>query len=347
MRKNIFITGGAGFIGNNLANSLANEGYKIISLDIQHKPYLEPKNIQYEYICGNILNRKLIRQLMKGTDIIIHSAVTNVLTKSSRILYKNNIDGTKILLEEALNHDIKQFIFLSTGAVYGIPKVLPITEKTVRTPFEPYGWSKYVAENLCYDFRKKGLNIVILRLTNVFGKGRLGIMSILFEWLKEGKSIYLIGNGNNKYQFLSFEDFFDVVKKIIEKNVSNEDFNLGTAQFSTVEEDLQNFIREIGSKSKIKKIPPLIAKPLLILLDKTHLSPLNTWHYTIADKSFYFDISKAQILLNWQPRHSNTDMLITTYIWYENNSKFRKLDVGFTNATAVNQKILKILKIVS
>ncbi|MEM4326326.1 MAG: NAD(P)-dependent oxidoreductase [Candidatus Pacearchaeota archaeon] len=343
----ILITGGAGFIGNNLANKLCNEGYEIISIDLKKEPYLKLENKHYKYISGNILNKKLISELIKVCDIIIHCAVSSVLEKSIKTIYKNNIEGTKNLLEEALFYNMKQFIFISSGCVYGIPCELPIREETPRHPFEPYGWSKYFAENLCYEFRKKGLNIVIIRLPNVLGEGRLGVMSILFEWLQSHKSIYLIGNGNNKYQFLSFIDFYTALKKIIEKNISNEDFNLGTDKFSTVEKDLHNFIKSIHSESKIKKIPSFIAKTLLILLDKTYLSPLSSWHYTIADKSFYFDISKAKTLLDWQPQYSNSQMLKMAYEWYVINKNFLTLKEGTTNSTIVNQKVLKLLKLFS
>jgi len=114
-----------------------------------------------------------------------------------------------------------------------------------------------------------------------------------------------------------------------------------------VREQLQGLIQQVHSRSKIISIPAPLAKSILTVLDALNLVPFTAWHYRTPDKPFYFDISKAQRLLGWQPRMNNTDMLKRSYDWYVDHRKQVDRNFGSTHSKSVRQRILTVLRFFS
>ena len=129
------------------------------------------------------------------------------------------------------------------------------------------------------------------------------------------------------------------------KNKGNfEYFNIGAENFTTLREDLEALINHAGTASRIIFVPGLLARPALAILDFFNLSPLVDLHYKTIDKDFYFDISKAKKILDWQPKESNKDCLIKAYDWYLKNADMIDKNFGTTHRKAVKKGILSILR---
>jgi len=308
---NVLVTGGAGFIGSYLAYTLSKAGHNVRILDlVSPEPALSKIT---EYIKGNILESSSLRAF-KDIDVVYHCAAKLPVEKCSFKEYSLvNYYGTLRALEYSMSMGVSKFVYLSSSAVYGYPNS-PIRESSPRSPIEPYGKSKLLAEEACYAYRNLGLNTIIVRPRTVLGPRRLGILSVLFYWISNNKNVYLIGDGNNLYQLLDIEDLVNALVLLLNSDCSNTEYNIGALKYGTLNDDLSSLIRAVGSSSRIVHVPSFIGKSACRLLDR--LTPLAKWHYLFIDKPFYFDISKALKELHWTPKYSNKEMLLKWYSWY-------------------------------
>jgi nucleoside-diphosphate-sugar epimerase len=345
--KRVLVTGASGFLGISLVHELVRRGYLARGFDLE--PFTDGDlHGKAESIVGDIRDKDAVFRASAGADYVIHNAAVLPVSRSNRRIFCDvNVNGTRNILEASLDNRVEKLIFISSSAPYGIPREHPINERTGFNPVCDYGRSKIEAENVCGDFRKKGLNVVILRPRTIVGAGRMGIFQILFSWIADNKNIYIIGDGNNLFSLISDSDLVEAVILALEKDCGNEDFNLGTDVFSTVREDLRKLINSVNSASRIISIPAGPAKFILGILDAFGLVPFTRWHYMTPDKDFYFDISKAKNALGWRPKMSNVDALKAGYDYYLSNRKKLDSDYGITHRKSLRQRALKLLKKIS
>ena len=335
------VTGGSGFIGISLVKELLKLGQRVRVIDIAPPDPDIAKEIHYLNL--DIRDRTAVIQACKDIDCIYHIISLVPISKAGRGFWDVNVEGTRNILAGALEQGVKKIVHMSSSAVYDIDQKHPLTEESPIKPLGVYARSKYDAELVCYEYRKKGLNINIVRPRTVVGAGRLGVYQILFDWLRRGKRIYLIGAGNNKIQFIHVKDLVGAMISMAKKT-DNEIFNLGTDRFGSLRQDLEGLISYAKTGSKIVGLPAGITIGLLKMLDKINLSPLADWHYLSYSKDFYFDISKAKKMLDWQPRYTNIEMLIESYQWYIQHLREAESNVGTTHRKSVKQRLLKFLR---
>jgi len=152
-----------------------------------------------------------------------------------------------------------------------------LTEETIPTPIEAYGKAKLTGENLCREYARNGLDVTIVRPRTIVGQGRLGIFQILFEWIYQGKSIPVLGDGKNIYQFVHADDLAEAC--IQASIVTGADaFNCGTDRFRTMREVLEHLCRHAGTGSQVKSLPmwPIVAATNLS--SRMGISPLGAYH---------------------------------------------------------------------
>lgn len=352
----ILITGAAGFLGLHLAKYYAENvrtGRDLSLLDIADFNKSEyPKNCQF--IKGDVRNKNLINQLIKKADYVIHAAAALPLWGPEEI-FDINVNGTKNLLEASLKHKIKRFIFVSSTAVYGIPKKHPIDENDPLVGVGPYGESKIQAEKLCQEHQEKGLIVTIIRPKTFVGTHRLGVFEILFDWIKDGKKIPVIGSGYNRYQLLDVDDLVEAIYLCLttkDAQKVNNTFNIGAEKFGTVREDLQKLFdyalnvetsrRDVSTKkSQILPTPAFLVKKALWFFEKLKISPLYQWVYDTADKDSYASVKYLTETLNWHPKYSNAQALIKAYQWYlDNYQEIKSKTPGVTHTVGWDQGIL-------
>ena len=340
---NLAITGGAGFLGYHLANRLSEKFDKILILDISPIDRSEyPKNTKF--FNADVRDFKTLDKIFKNTDFVIHAAAALPLWNKKDIL-ETNIQGTKNVLEAARKNRVKRVVFISSTAVYGIPKKHPVFESDPLSGVGPYGESKIEAEKICKQYREKGMCVPIIRPKTFIGTGRLGVFQILYDWIKNGKKIPIIGNGKNRYQLLEVDDLVDAIYLMLtlpEEKV-NDVFNIGAKKFKTIKEDLEELCKYAGTGSKTICIPSFIAKPALELFWLLKISPLYKWVYGTMDKDSFVSIEKAERQLGWKPRCSNAEALIRSYKWYIDHLDEIKQS-GVTHRVAWKQGILGFFK---
>lgn len=344
MSKTILITGGAGFLGYHLTKRLLANGYKIKIIDIDDSNRQDyPKEVFFQK--GDIRDFDLLDKTSEGIDFIIHAAAALPLWPKKDI-FSTNVDGTRNVLEVARKRGIKKVIFISSTAVYGLPKKHPIEENDPLIGVGPYGESKILAEKICLEYRQTGMSVPIIRPKTFIGPERLGVFQILFDWIESGKKIPVIGSGKNRYQLLDVDDLIDAIILIMEKDerLVNDTFNVGAKKFETVEKDVGALCQFAKSGSKVMSTPAWLVKAVLKLFETLKLSPLYKWIYGTADKDSFVSIEKIEKKLGWQPKYSNAQSLIRTYQWYLEHKEELKNKTGITHRLAWKQGILKLFK---
>jgi nucleoside-diphosphate-sugar epimerase len=334
------ISGGAGFLGLHLSRQLLADGHQVRTLDVV--PLDDPElESSVEELRGDVRDADDVRALVAGGDVVVHAAAALPIQASRASIRSVNVGGTENVLRAARDAGVRRVVFISSTAVYGVPEKHPIEEQDPLVGVGAYGESKIDAEGLC---RVAAVETTIIRPKTFVGPERLGVFEILFDWIREGRRIYILGQGHNRYQLLAVEDLVDAIVRAAQaQEAARETFNVGATEFGTVRSDLQSLIDHAGSSSRLRPIPVKPAELVLRGLELARLSPLAEWHYKTAHKDSFVDVSKAQRLLGWQPRLSNSETLIETYDWYLANRE-RVGTAGVTHRVPWNQQALGLLK---
>ncbi len=325
------VTGGSGYLGSEIVNFLLKQKHQVLNIDLNEYIIKDP-NYRFKKIDVSKISE--LDNIVDNIDVVIHSVAKVPLVKNNLDFEKTNVLGTKNILNAALKKKIKKFIYVSSSAVYGISGKSPINEKSERYPCENYGFSKKRAEDLCFDFKEKGLNISIIRPRTVIGGKRLGIFSVLFWWIKNNKKIPVINNGKNVYQFVDINDLVESIY-LVSTYEKNEDFNIGADEFFSIEENLNHLINKYNSKSKLRNISNNFIFKLALQVSKTNLIPLQEYHFKAYGENIYFDNSKAKRLLNWYPKYSNKKSFENSFNYY--NESLNDLD----RSSSPHQRIIK------
>jgi nucleoside-diphosphate-sugar epimerase len=302
---------------------------------------MQDKEIQFVNI--DIRDRSKVEDVMKGVDVVHHNVALVPLTKSGSSFWSVNVEGAKIAAESAKKAGVHKFIHMSSSAIYGLPSEFPITAKTPTKPIEIYGIGKLAGENAIKSvFANSSVQYSIIRPRTILGKGRMGIFQILFEWIAQNKTIYTIGNGQNLFQFVHAKDLINAYMLTLKSEISGE-YNIGTQNFSTINEAFMNLIQHANSESKIRNLPEKISIGLLQSLDALRLSPLAPWHYKTFHKPFYFEMAPL-VNLGWESTYSNDQMLSESYDWFLANRYGQTKDNFSPHRKNVAERGLKILR---
>jgi nucleoside-diphosphate-sugar epimerase len=345
-RPKVLITGGAGFLGYHIANAIADRSAKITLVDIADFDADEyPRGC--EFANADVRDAAAIDRIFGSEhyDVIVHAAAALPLWKRTDI-YAVNVDGTRNVLDAALKHGVGRVIFISSTAVYGVPEKHPIFEADPLIGVGPYGESKILAERVCEDCRAKGLCVSIIRPKTFIGTGRLGVFAILYDWVKSGVRIPVVGSGDNRYQLLEVEDLVEAIwlASVAPREKANDTFNVGAKEFRTVREDVGALCEYAKSGARVMRTPAGVVKALLRLFEILKLSPLYKWVYGTADRDSFVSTEKIETTLGWSPRYSNADALIRSYQWYLDHYAEVEQAIGITHRVAWKQGVLKLFK---
>jgi nucleoside-diphosphate-sugar epimerase len=332
MTKRVLITGGAGFLGINLARHLLAKGYAVRSFDIAAFDY--PERSVVECVTGDIRDKAAVRKAIEGVDIIVHTAAALPLYSEKDIL-TTDIDGARNVLEAALEAGVDRVIHISSTAVYGIPDHHPLLESDKLDGVGPYGKAKILAEEMCASFRSKGLCVPIIRPKSFVGPERLGVFALFYDWAKDGHGFPMIGSGKNRYQLLDVEDLCIAIElcMTLDRDRVNDVFNIGAKEYATMGEDYQAVLDVAGFGKRIRPLPAWPVIWILRFLEALHLSPLYKWVYETAHKDSFVSIEKAERVLGYAPRYSNKQALVRNYEWYVANLE------SFAHANGVSHRV--------
>ena len=333
--KRILITGAAGFLGQ-LSIDYFKKKYNLFLVD---KVRVKSKN----FIRIDITNTQEVDRTIKRIkpDIILHYASEIFDTNKKSQINSNNIDGTLNLVKAARKYNTKRFIFTSTFSIFEknyenlIDEIEPISCSNY------YGLSKAETERILLS-TGKNFNVTIFRCPVIVEKTRAHRLGILFEFLKDNATLWILGKGNNKIQFLSALDLFKMTEKSFKLKGKNI-FNIGTEKVLTFKETFEFLIKKTKSKSKVKHFNKFFGLLILKILSFFRLINFIDYHNKLLVSNIVMDISRIKKVLKYKPNKSNADLLLDAYNFYVKN----KNKSNFGSAKKPNMGLFSLIKFVS
>jgi UDP-glucose 4-epimerase len=320
----ILVTGGAGYIGSHTALALLRQGYQLIILDnlvYGHRQIVESV-LKTTLIIGDISDRPLLDQIFQQykIDAVIHFAAYAYVGESVQRpdrYYRNNVAGTLTLLEAMVTAGIKNIVFSSTCATYGIPEKLPIAENHPQNPINPYGRSKLMIESILKDFeRAYGLKFVIFRYFNAAGADPSGLLGenhqpethliplVLSTALEQHPFVSIFGTDYPTPDGTCIRDYIHVndlatahllgLSYLLENQISDI-FNLGNGNGFSVKKVIETCQEITGKMIPLKVISRRAGDPAILVGSS----------------------EKASQYLGWYPRYSLQDMVNHAWKWHQ------------------------------
>jgi len=304
------VTGGAGFIGSNIAEELVRRkaGVRVLdSLITGNLDNIRPFRKSIDFIKGDIRDRRALKRALKGVDYVIHQAALRSVPKSVDDPFTTNdinVFGTLNLLMESKKAGVKRVVYASSSSAYGDVKKFPQKETDLPKPISPYGVSKLAAENYCITFaRTFGLETVSLRYFNVFGPRQnpeskySAVVPIFIFNMLNGKSPAVEWDGKQSRDFTYVGNVVEAnLKACIVPGISGEVFNVAC-----------------GSTTSIMDIVDDINKIL-----KTDIKPVFAPKRAGDVRKTYADIDKMKRLLKITKLVNFKDGIKQTLEWFRN-----------------------------
>jgi UDP-glucose 4-epimerase len=325
VKPTILVTGGAGYIGSHAVLALINAGYEVIILDnlvYGHRDLVE-EVLKAELIVGDISDRPLLDKLFASRNIgaVMHFSayayVGESVTDPAKY-YRNNVIGTITLLEAMIAASIKQFVFSSTCATYGIPHTVPIAEDHSQNPINPYGATKLMVERILQDFDVAyGLKSVCFRYFNAAGADPTGLLGedhqpethllplVLMAALGKRDSVAIFGTDYPTPDGTCIRDYIHVTDladahilglEYLLKGGNTTVFNLGNGQGFSVKEAIDTARVVTGREIKV------------VMSDRRPGDPP-----TLVGSS-----DKARNILGWEPKYPALKEILThAWKWHQ------------------------------
>lgn len=304
------VTGGAGFIGSHVADAYLAEALEVAVVDDLSRGRRENLSPQARFYQVDIRDRAALENVFaqEKPDFVSHQAAQIDVRRSVAepdFDAQCNILGSINLLDLAVKYKCQRVVYASTGgAVYGEPKVLPVTEEAPLMPLAPYGISKHTVEHYLFNYRHlHGLTFVVLRYGNVYGprqssKGEAGVVAIFSEQMIAGMTPTIYGHGSKTRDYVQVSDVARANVRALTLG-DNEIFNVATGVPTT---DYQVFAH-VRDALRAASLPPNYAP----------FRPGEVCH-------IHLDVRKAKSGLDWEPRVTIDEGIRRTAEWFLKSS---------------------------
>jgi nucleoside-diphosphate-sugar epimerase len=316
----VLVTGASGLLGGCLVARLRARGVHMRLLDMVPPP--DDRAAGQEFLTVDLRDVAAVGRACHEADVVYHLAAGQRMkpqfsAMSEQAIFDMNLDAVRHVLAGAREAGVRKVVHISSSGVYGIPTTLPVREDHPERPLGAYGRSKIAAETLCREAVAGGLDVTILRPMSLFGPWMTGVFLLLFEWVRLGKNVYLLGAGRNRVQMTSAWDVADACFLAAERPESRGAvLNLGATDVPTVRAQVEALIAHAGSRSRVVAFPAALVRNAGRVLNLVKLSPIVPEHYLLADTNFVLDVTRARTVLGWQPAYSNVRMTTEAYDWY-------------------------------
>ena len=265
----IFVTGGAGFIGRHLVESLNHGNEVTIFENFSNSSKQEISNLLQDGVTlvqGDLTDRDLLKKVVRDYDLVIHLAAKIDIEESIKnphLSNEINVKGTINLLKACVDNSILKFIAASSASIYGDPGVIPVTEETVPNPISPYAADKLAMEAYVRAFANTfKMNSISLRFFNVYGKSQsnvyAGVITKFMQRIASNKPLIVFGDGKNTRDYIHIKDLVQGISKAIDHidGKKGRTYNIATGKSVSINELAELMISISGKNLEIQHDPP-------------------------------------------------------------------------------------------
>ena len=311
--ERVLVTGGSGFFGGVLKRRLLQEGFAVVNIDLVADGDTHPnlKSVQ-----GDIRDLTLLTTLFAGETFsaVYHCAAMLAHdTISDEMLWTSNVDGTRNVALACREAGVRKLIFISTNCLWAHNVGHEVAEEEPPHPVELYGRSKLAGEEALAAF--PDLDIVTIRCPTIIDEGRLGLLAILFEFIQDGKRVWVVGDGSNRYQFIYAQDLATACLQAAGYAGSNL-FHIGSDHVTSLRQVYDAVIRAAGTRARVAQLPKAPTLAAMKLAHKLGVSPLGPYHYRMIAEDFIFDTTRIRAELGWRPTVTNDEMMVKAFRYY-------------------------------
>lgn len=303
------VTGGSGYFGCALVARLLERGYEVSVFDLVDVP---DRPDEVRFLQGDIRDADAVRAACADIDVIHHNVAQVPLAKDDELFWTVNVDGTRNLVRAAEAQGVGKSVIMSSSAVFGVPRRNPVRVEDPPEPGEAYGRAKLAAERIA---READIDVTIIRPRTILGHGRLGIFQILFEWVRRGRPVWVLGKGDNRYQFVHCDDLAKACI-LAGETAGCATYNVGAERFGTMRQALEALVRHAGTGSRVRSLPFGPTVKAMELTSRMGISPLGAYHALMYGREMFFDTSALSEAFDWTSRFSNEEMFIDSYEYY-------------------------------
>ncbi|GJE61601.1 NAD-dependent epimerase/dehydratase family protein [Methylobacterium trifolii] len=313
----VLVTGGSGFLGSLLVGQLVLDGHEVTSVDLLPNAIRDPR---LRAVVGDIRDRALLDSLLAGTghEAVFHCAALLAHgALSPREMWSSNVEGTRTLASAVAAAGIPSLVYVSSNCLWGHGFDRPVREDDTPAPCELYGASKWEGEKILAG-HAGDFAATIIRCPTIMDEGRLGLLAILFEFIGEGRRVWVVGDGSHRYQFIYARDLIAAMLLAWRRGTGGV-FGIGSDDVDTMRDTFAHVIARAGSGSRIGCLPK---GPAVLAMKAAHalrVSPLGPYHYRMIAADFVFDTTRIKAELGWRPTLTNSEMLLRAYRYYAAN----------------------------
>ena len=319
----VLVTGGTGFTGKALVRRMLDEGHAVVALDYKEGyKTSELRDWGAEVVIGSVTDVEVVRRCMQGVEVVHHVAAAFRELNVSRSHYRAvNVDGTRIVLDAALDQGVRKFIYCSTCGVHGNVDHPPAGEDGPIQPADYYQQTKYDAEPIVLEYHAKGLKSTILRPAAIFGPGDTGRFRMIFEQVARGW-FPMFGDGQVLYHPLYIDNFLDAfVLAMDESKGLGQAYLIADAEYVTIEDLVRRAAAAMGVDVRFRHYPvwPIVAAGYVVeavckpfgIEPPIHPRRVDWYRQTRA-----FKIDKAIRDLGYKPKVGLDEGLRRAAEWY-------------------------------
>ena len=344
----VLVTGGSGFFGGLLKQRLLDEGFRVTNIDRVQDTAAPHPNLTS--VKGDIRDQALMNELFTANQFqaVMHCAaiLAHGTSLDEHDLWTSNVDGTRRVAEACQRHGVRKLVFTSTNCLWAENMGRPVHEDDAPNPIEVYGRSKLAAEKVLSEYAQD-VDIVTLRCPTIIDSGRLGLLAILFEFIQDNKTVWVVGEGANRYQFVNAQDLATACMRAMDYERTDL-FHIGADHVKSLREVYQAVIEKAGSRSRVRSLPKAPSLALMRAAHKLRISPLGPYHYRMIAEDFIFDTNRIKNRLGWQPQLTNEQMLTRAYDYYaeRRNEIHTRKDVS-AHSKPAEMGVIRLLKWIS
>ena len=312
-RGPILITGGAGFLGAHLTAQFASAGVPVRLLDVTERPKWAGPEIQF--VPGDVRDRQTVRAALLGVSGVVHAAFASP-RQARETIRSVNVEGTRTVCAAAAGQGIGRLVLVSSTIVARPPRSHRIFSDSPLARLEAYRVSRIEAEAIAEASGAQGMSVAVVRPKTFLGPSRVSAFGVLFELIRQGRPVPLLGDGRNRYQLLDVRDLAEGIRLLAASDAGGV-FAFGAREFGTVADDLQALFIHAQTGVRLRHVPPRLARVVLRGMELAGLVPLSEWHELSArGEDSIVDTTRAEEELDWRARRSNVQTLVDAYDWY-------------------------------